>query len=136
MKQIYLITEDEPSNIAQISFLLGRSKINIDSISMNRILDKTIITLATKSYERALEILNINGFKCYSDETLIVKLKNDKEEISKLSNILENASISITQLTAISEDDQQALYLIKTDKPKKASKILQKNGYLLEEEKE
>jgi hypothetical protein len=136
MKQIYLITEDEPSNIAQISFLLGRSKINIDSISMNRILDKTIITLATKNYERALEILNINGFKCYSDETLIVKLKNDKEEISKLSNILENASISITQLTAISEDDQQALYLIKTDKPKKASKILQKNGYLLEEEKE
>ena len=83
-----------------------------------------------------MEILNINGFKCYSDETLIVKLKNDKEEISKLSNILENASISITQLTAISEDDQQALYLIKTDKPKKASKILQKNGYLLEEEKE
>jgi hypothetical protein len=134
MKQISVVVDNQVGKLAEISFLLGKSKINIESIAMGQIMDKSIIYLTVKNHEKAMEILKANGYKCYSSDVLLVKLKNSPGELAKMTKLLEKEKINIENVTVITQDSETSLYSLVVDKPQKAQKILSDNKYLINEE--
>jgi hypothetical protein len=124
MKQITLVVEDKVGLLADISYLLGKSHINIDALSAAVVGGKGIVNLSLREQARAMAVLKANGYKCLESDTLVVKLPNEPGELSKMSRLLANAGISIKSVVILSQDSRQALYALKVDKMAKAMALL------------
>ena len=124
MKQISVVADNKVGVLADISFILGRSKINIDSISLNSVGDKSVLTLGVKDDARAIQLLSANGYTVIAADLLVVKLPNKPGELAKMSKLLADENINLTNVMVISQDDDGSLYSIHVDKMAKANKLL------------
>lgn len=128
MKQLTVIVDDKVGLLANISYLLGRSRINIDSISVASVGGKAIVNLLVKDTARTKEVLEANGYRCLEADSLVVRLPNQPGEMAKMARLLADHKINMEHLSALSQDEKSSVYSIKVDKPAKAEKLL--SGYL------
>jgi hypothetical protein len=124
MKQITVISEDQVGRLAEISFLLGRSKINIDAISVGKVGSTGIVNLTVKHEDKALHVLQANGFKCLKSDILVVKLVNEPGELAKMTKRLSDNKVSLENLTVITQGPKYSVYSLQVDKHAKAEKLL------------
>lgn len=124
MKQLTLVVDDEVGKLANISFILGKSKINIDAVSAGIIGGKGIIHLSVKEYEKAKQILETNNYRCLESDVLVVKLKNEPGALAEMSNMLSENKINIINFAAITQDKEHSIYSLKVDDHNKAEKLL------------
>ncbi len=124
MKQVTLVVENRVGVLADISFILGRSKINIDSISVSTVGDKVLFVFGLKDDTRAVQLLEANGYKVMSNDSLVVRLPNHPGELAKMSKLLADEGIRVDNVLVISQDEQFSLYSIRPDKFAKAQKAL------------
>ena len=124
MKQLTVLVDDKVGLLANISYLLGRSRINIDSISVAAIGGKAVVNLMVKDTKRTKEILEVNGFHCLEADSIVVKMANRPGELAKMTRILADNKINMESLAVISQDEEFAIHSLKVDKPAKAEKCL------------
>jgi len=124
MKQITVVVDDEVGKLADVSFILGKSKINIDSISMGKVGGKSIIYLNVKNEQKATTILEANGYKCLKSDVLVVKLLNSPGELAKMTKLLADAKIDVDNVTVVEQGPKYSLYSLKVDRQSKAEKLL------------
>lgn len=129
MKQITIVADDRVGLLADISYILGKARINIESISVEVIGTKAIINLTLKDDKRASRMLESNDYKVLSSEVLVVKVKDEPGELSKISKQLVDAGIGVESLYLLSRHGDYSLDALKVDNPKKAAKLL--HGYLV-----
>ena len=77
MNRIIVMAKNEVGVIADISRALADEGINIDSISAEGLDEKGVITLLADNYDEALRVLTHAGFKTVSDESLVLRLKDE-----------------------------------------------------------
>ena len=116
--------ENRVGALADISFILGRSKINIDSIAANTVGDKALFVLGVKDDTRAKQLLEVNGYKVMASDSMVVRIPNSPGELAKMSKLLADHGVNITNVMVISQDDKFSLYSIYPDKYAKAQKLL------------
>ena len=124
MKQITVVVDDKVGLLADISYLLGRSKVNIDAIGVGVVGGKSIVTLSVKDNKRALEVLAANGYLCLEADSLVAKLENKPGELAKMSRLLADNKVNIENITVLSQDENYSVYSLRVDKPSKAEKLL------------
>lgn len=124
MKQITLLVDDKMGLLADISFILGKSKINIESISVGLVGGKAVINLAVQEDKRAVELLEANGYKCLESDMLVVKMSNKPGELANLSKLLAENEIKIENISSLGVGGGFSLYGMKVDKMAKAEKLL------------
>ena len=125
MKQITIVAEDKVGLIADISYILGKARINIESISVEVYSGKAVINLTVKDEKRAASLLIANDYKVLESEVLVVCLKDEPGEMSKMSKILKDSSLNIESLYVVARgEDGYSIHALKVDKPKKAKKLL------------
>ena len=115
-----------------ISYILGKEKVNIENISATSVKDKAIILLQVRDEKRVAQILKKNGFNVIEDDSLILKLEDKPGELAKISKMLADNSISVDNLYIVSKDKNYTYVSIAVDRPRKARRILK--DYLLEEQ--
>ena len=125
MKQITVVVEDQVGKLADVSFILGKSKINIDSISMGKVGTKSIIHLTVKNEEKAISLLQANGYECFASDVLIVKLLNAPGELAKMTKRLSDAKINTENVTVVTQGPHHSIYSLKVDRMAKAEKVLE-----------
>ena len=62
MKTITIISEDRVGLLADISYILAKSKVNIDEINADIVDGKAVIKLAVGDKEKATKALADNGY--------------------------------------------------------------------------
>ncbi|MFH1306631.1 MAG: ACT domain-containing protein [Candidatus Micrarchaeota archaeon] len=124
MKQITVIVDDEVGKLADISFILGKSKINIDSISVGNVGGKGIINLTVKNEGKAISVLSANGYQCLKSNVIVTKLPNKPGELAKMTKLLSDNKVNIDTVSVITQDERYSIYSLKVDKISKAEKIL------------
>jgi hypothetical protein len=132
MKQMTIITEDRVGVIADISYILGKAKINIEAISAEVYGGKGVINLMVKDEEKATQLLTANGYKVLESELLVIKLKDEPGELSKVTSLLKKAKVNIKNLYLLAKGEGIVIDALSVDKPKKAKKLLK--DYLLQGE--
>jgi hypothetical protein len=130
MRDVTIITEDKVGLLADISYILGKAKINIESISVTSVGGKAVITILVKSPERAEDVLKKNGFKVSSGNILFVKLEDKPGALSQIAKTLADNKINVENLNLVSKDGKSTVVGITVDRPRKAKTILEK--YLVE----
>lgn len=113
--------------MADISYILGKSNVNIEGLFVDVIGGKAVISLDVRDPGKATDILGRNGFKTANQDAIIIKVANDHTE--KITEILEGEKVQVKEFSKISSDTKDGIFAVKVDKPRKAVKIL--NPFLL-----
>jgi hypothetical protein len=132
MKSITIVCDDKVGLIADISYILGKAKLNIESISVDVVNAKAIITLSLTEVEKAKTFLEAAGYPVEQINSIILKLPDQPGELNKISTILSKDSINIQKVQVLLRDGNQTILSLSTDKPKRAAKLLE--PYLLNHE--
>ena len=124
MKEITIVAEDKVGVIADISYILGKAHINIESVVASTMEGKAIITLMLRDEKKAAELLKNNGYHVLESEIFVVKLQDEPGQLSDLSKELSEAGVSIASLYVVARDKGMTIVALRVDKPQKAKKIL------------
>jgi len=124
MKEITIVGDDKVGVLADISYILGKAHINIESVLATAMEGKAIVTLMLKEEKKAAELLKNNGYRVLESEIFVVKLKDEPGQLSDLSKELSEAGVNIASLYVVAKDKGITIVALCVDKPQKAKKIL------------
>jgi len=125
MEYIMIIKKDRKGLVAEITELLGRSNINIDSINARSEQGVARIRLFTSENDRALSVLNEKGFKAVPDENILVKVEDKPGALARISRTLSDNNIDIRGISMIEQNQGQNIVSIVTDRDSKAREVLE-----------
>jgi len=122
MKSVTIISEDRVGLLADVSYILSKSNINIEGLFADVVGGKAVISLEVKDPKRAAEVLGSNGFKTADPEAIVIKVANNA--MQDVTDMLEGEQVHVKSLFTLSSDHQDGIFAINVDKPRKASKML------------
>jgi len=124
MKQICIVAPDRVGLIADISYILGKAKINIDAISVDVYGGKGVINITVKDEKKAARLLKMNNYEVLESELLIIKVRDEPGGLSEVSKLMKDSGVNIESIYLITRGEGFSLDALKVDKPKKAKKLL------------
>ena len=124
MKQLTIVAEDRVGLLADISYILGRSRINIDSISAGVASGKAFVNLNISDASRASALLKTNHYEVIESDMLVVKLPDHPGALAAVSKKLTDANIAIQSVAILAKDKDAVFDGIKVDKIESARKVL------------
>jgi hypothetical protein len=132
MKEITIVSEDKVGLLADISYILGSARINIESLSAVTHGNTCIISLSVKDEKRATDILRNNGYSVLESELIVVKIKDEPAQMAQFTKKMVDEKINMIEMRQLSKDGQYDTYAVKVDHASKARRVLAE--YLLEKE--
>ncbi len=133
MKHVTIVADDKVGLLADISYILGKAKINIESINADIVGGKAILSLALSDEQRGKSVLEASGFKVGEFNSVVLKLKDRPGELSKITTVLSKEGVNIENVHMLSKDVNGTVVSIVVDKPKRAAGLL-KDYMLVSEE--
>lgn len=127
MKTITIVADDRVGLLADISYILSKSKINIEAVSVDVLSGKAIVVLTLGNFDKAKTVLEASGYKVEEVNTIMIKLPDQPGELNKVTQLLAKEGISINNLRMISKDGKQTVISLTVDKPKRASTLLKEH---------
>jgi hypothetical protein len=130
MKHITIVTKDKVGLIADVSYILGSARINIETLSAEVHGGTSIVNIAVKDEKRATELLKSNGYDVLESELLVVKIKDEPTQMAAFTSKLLGDKINILSMHQLAKDGQFDTFAVKVDHPAKAKRML--GDYLVE----
>lgn len=124
MKTITIVADDRVGLLADISYILGKARINIESIGVDVVAAKAVISLSIKNPEKAKQVLEQNGYKVTETNVLVVKLEDKPGELSRITALMAQEHINIVNVHMLSRDGKTTILALVLDKPRSARKLL------------
>ena len=124
MKTVTVIEEDRVALLSDISYVLGKSNINIDSLNVEIVGGKAVISLIVRDPKKAKDVLGRNGYNTAELDAIVVKVSNQLGELAKLTDRLSREKVSIENMSVISSSPSEGVFALRVDKPRKAMKVL------------
>jgi hypothetical protein len=129
VKSITVVADDRVSLLADVSYILGKSNLNIDGLAVEVVGGKAIISLETKDPNKAKGILESNGFRTAKPNSIVIKITDYARAAGEITEMLAGEKIKIKDFTMLSSDAQDGIFALLVDKPRKAAKML--NDFIL-----
>lgn len=126
IKQLSIFLENKTGRLAEISELLGKANINMSAFSVADSSDFGILRLIVSDPEKALEVLQAEGFSVRLTDVLCLNTPNTPGALSKAMNILNKDHIEIEYMYAFSLGED-AISVIKPNDIDKCLLVLQAN---------
>jgi len=130
MQTVTIVADDRVGLLSDISYILAKEKINIESILASSVGGKAVVVLYVKDAKKTSGVLKKNGFNVFSEEALVIQLEDKPGELHKVAKKLSENKINIENVFVIAKSGGKTLLSITVDRPRKALKLLK--GYLLE----
>ena len=123
MRSITVVSDNRHGVLADISYVLGKSGIDIDGLNVDVVGDKAVIAMGFKDAKRAGEVLEQNGFKTANAEAIIVKGSHN-EALLEIARTLEHGKVRVRRLLTLCSDTGNYIFAINVDKPRRAFRLL------------
>lgn len=124
MKPITIVADDKVGLLADISYVLGKAKVNIESISVDVVGGKSIISLLLSDDNRGKSVLEASGYQVNELNSLVLKLNDKPGELSRITNSLSKEGVNIENVHMLSKDGKNTVISVVVDKPKRAASLL------------
>jgi len=124
IKQLIVVAEDRVGLLADISYILGKARINIDALSAESQGNKCIIELSVRNEKKATELLANNGYQVLQQDVLVVRIKDDPGQMAHFSSRLSKEKINLISLNLIAKQGGYDTYALKVDHAAKAKRVL------------
>ncbi len=130
MKSVTVIADDRVGLMADVSYVLGKSGVNIESLNVEIVNGKAVISLLVRDPRKAKSILESNGYNTAELDAIVIKVSNHLSDLSKVTERLAKARVNVGDLSVISASQSEGVFALKVDKPRKAAKLLGQNVLL------
>lgn len=124
MQAVTIVSEDRLGLLSDISYILGKEKINIESIATYLVGNTAVMTLGVKDAKKTFSVLKKNGFNVVTEKAFILCLEDKPGELHKVAKLLADNKINIKNVHVVTKGDGKAILSIIVDRPKKAAKLL------------
>lgn len=119
-----MVAEDKVGLLADISYILGKARINIDSLSAEVQGNKCLIDLSVKDEARATSLLTSNGYQVLKADVLVVKIKNEPAQMAQFAARLAKEKINTLSMRLITKEGGYDTYALQVDHTAKAKRAL------------
>ncbi len=123
MHTVTIVSQDRIGLMADISYILGKSRISVSSIYAEVVGEKAIIAMSVRDPEHAESVLRENGFTIIK-EPVVVKLPNVPGELDRLADKLTSKNVVIEEIQEVTKDTSDGVFALNVDKPRRALKLL------------
>lgn len=130
MKQLTILTENQPGVLAKIATLLGQHGVNMESITAETFANSAIIHVVTSDFNTAKTLVEKNGFKTVDSEVLLFEIIDRPGELGKVATSLSDEGINIENIYLLSRKKDKAVLAMKLSDATKARQLFK--NYLVE----
>ncbi|MEW5996930.1 MAG: ACT domain-containing protein [Candidatus Micrarchaeota archaeon] len=132
MKELNIITDDRVGLLADISYVLGKARINIESIAASAVGGKAVLSIIVRDYDKAKQVLENSGFRVSASNVIFIKLEDKPGKLAEVAKALADDGINVENLHLVSKDGKHTIVGLTVANPKKARSLLA--DYLIEKE--
>ncbi len=127
MKSVTIVADDKVGLLADISYILAKSKINIDAINVDVIGGKAIISLVLSDAIKGKQVIEAAGYKCEDPTAVIVKIPDKPGELNRVTSTLSKEGVNVQNVHMLAKDGAHTVLSLVVDKQKRAALILQQH---------
>ena len=124
MPAIVVVEDDRVGLLADIAAMLGKARINIESVNVDVVANKAVVTLTLADVKNAKRLLETAGHHVEDDDSIVVKLSDKPGELARITELLSKAGINLDRVHTLSRDGKNTMLSMKTSDSKKAAVIL------------
>ncbi len=124
MKTVTVVSDDKVGLLADISYVLGKAKVNIESINGDVVSDKSIIVLSLSNADKGKEVLEATGYEVAEKNSVVIKLKDEPGELARITDLLSKEKVNIGNVHMLSKDSKETVLSIEVDRPRRATTLL------------
>jgi len=124
MKTVTIVSDDKVGLLADISYILAKANINIESLNVDVVGGKAVIMLSVKDDVKARSALVASNYKVNADNTIVIKLDDKPGELSKVTRMLADDGVNIENVLMLSRDSKNTILSMSVDKLARAQKLL------------
>lgn len=132
MKTLTIVADDKVGLLADISYILAKSKINIESVNVDVLAGKAIISLGVSDAVKGKQVVEAAGYKVEEANSIVIKLPDSPGELSGVTDMLAKEGIKVQSVHTLSKDGKTTVIALLVDKPRRATTLLDK--YLITNE--
>jgi len=125
MKQISIIVKNAQGVLAIVAELMAERNININNIEADTIGETGVLVMTVDQYDIALQALRDAGFNAISEESLLVKLKDEPGALARIAKRFSAANINIRGIHIINREGGESIVAISTERTDEAIKVVE-----------
>ena len=125
MRPVTVVCEDRTGLLADVSYILSKSNVNINSLDVHVVGGKAVISLEVKDPKKAQNILEKNGYDTVELGAIVIKLSNKFRTIAEVREMLTKKKVKMENISEISSDVNDGVFAITVNKPRKACRLLE-----------
>ncbi len=126
MKQITVLVENKPGALAEVTEAIGRSGINIISISAQGFENTGVIRVLTTDVTTAINELKKKGYEAVVNDIIILKLLDKPGELYKVTKKLSREGLNLRAVYIIGKEGEKTVVAIDPEDYKKALTVISK----------
>ena len=131
MSRIIVTARNEVGVIADISAALAEAGINIETIDTEGgVGERGIVVLSTNDDDRALHVLKDAGFRSITDDTLVLRLRDEPGALAKVAERFKQAGVNIHSLHILSRHDGYSMIALTADDRAQAEALVGNDAIL------
>lgn len=124
MKQITIPTDNQPGELADITGLLAKHRININSLDAMEEDDHGFIVITVDQYDDTLRLLRGADYQPVTEDAIVIRVSDEPGALAKVANRFKEAEINLRSLhiirrrkdvihvSLVSDDNQSAAVLV------------------------
>lgn len=125
MKQISIVVKNAQGVLATIAELMAERNINITDIEAETVGETGVLVMSVDQYDTALQTLRDAGFNAISEESLLVRLKDEPGALARVAKRFSAADINIRGIHIISREGGESIVAISTERTDEAIKVVE-----------
>lgn len=124
MKQISIVVENRSGILAEVTNIMAENGINIENIEAETVGNSGIIIMTVDKYDLALKKLRDASFNAITEDSLLIRLKDEPGALAKIAKEFKDANINIRSFHIISRDGDNSIAAISTERTAKAVELV------------
>ncbi len=122
MKQITVLTSQDPNELTRVASLLGDAGVNIEDISANNIEETGLIVLSVDQYDKALQALRDARLRAITQDALVIRIEDKPGGLATIARRLRDAGIDLRSMHILRREagSSSLASLVATDNAKAA----------------
>lgn len=124
MKQITVLTRQDPDEIARVASILGDAGINIEDIDADRIEETGTIVLMVDQLDAALRVLSAANLRAVTQDALVIRLEDKPGALATIAKRLRDAGIDVRSMHILRRDGTQSLVSLVVSDQEAAKAVL------------
>lgn len=123
-RQITVLMENEPGALSQVTSVLAKADVNIESLMVEAEHDFGYARLQVYPYQEAMRVLEDAGFQVRGGDVLTITLTNEPGALDEVLAKLSKAEINVEFLFGTASGEHEGELVFRVDDTEKAKQVL------------